>query len=84
MASFRAHLSPNEEATLCRIATGTSDPTDLREADIKRLKALGLIEEDEDGLLATTERGVERSQVETLPLSKPLGQRRLKVRRLPF
>jgi len=34
MASFRAHLSPNEETTLRRIAMGTLESKDVREADV--------------------------------------------------
>ena len=44
MASFRAHLSPNEESTLWRIAANTAELADLREADIKRLTALGSVD----------------------------------------
>jgi hypothetical protein len=83
MASFRAHLSPNEETTLRRIATDTLEPSDVREADAKRLTALGLVE-TADGLLIATERGLQRVQHESPPPAKPQGQRRLKVRRLPL
>jgi hypothetical protein len=57
MASFRAQLSPNEETTLCRIAAGTTDV--VREADAKRLIALGLVAEFE-GKLTATKVGLER------------------------
>ena len=84
MASFRAYLSPNEDTTLRRIAAGTSDAADVREADVKRLVALGLVEEI-DGLLTPTERGIERSQIQRPPQPPaPPGQRRLKPRKLPL
>jgi len=63
MASFLAHLSPNEETTLRRIATSALAPGDIRVADAKRLIMLDLIKE-EDGLLIPTSRGLERLQLD--------------------
>lgn len=83
MASFRACLSPHEEATLRRIALGILGPGDVREADAKRLTDLGLVQEV-DGLMIPTSRGLERLDIEKPPMTKPEGQRRLKARRLPF
>jgi hypothetical protein len=81
MASFRAHLSPNEETTLRRIALDVLESDDVREADAKRLTALGLVKVV-DGLLIPTTKGLERLQIETSPPSQPEGRRRLKGRRL--
>ena len=83
MASFRAQLSPNEEATLRRIALDTLEPGDVREADAKRLTSLGLIQET-DGLLLPTSRGLERLQIENPAAAGPQSQRRLKTRRVPL
>ena len=84
MASFRAHLSRNEETTLSHIAVGTSNPDELREPDIKRLLALGLVTEI-DGILTVTKVGLERCQGSmALGTPKPGCNRRLKQRRLPF
>jgi hypothetical protein len=83
MASFRAHLSPNEETTLRRIAIDVLELGDVREADAKRLMALGLIAAA-DGLLIPTSRGLQRIQIEKPPPTSHQGQRRLKVRKLPF
>jgi hypothetical protein len=63
MASFRAHLSPNEQTTLRRIAIDALAPGEVREMDAKRLIALELIKE-EDGLLVPTSRGLERLQLD--------------------
>lgn len=82
MASFRAHLSPNEETTLRRIAIETLELADVRDEHAKRLMALGLVEAV-DGLLIPTTRGLERLQIEKPPGERPQG-RRLKFRRLPF
>jgi hypothetical protein len=40
-----APLSPNEEVTLRRVALGIARPADLPGKDVKRLKALALVEE---------------------------------------
>jgi hypothetical protein len=45
-----AALSPNEDATLRRIANGGAHPKSLRESDVVRLKRLGLVEESRRGL----------------------------------
>jgi hypothetical protein len=45
-----AALSPNEDTTLRRIANGDAHPRSLREADVTRLKRLGLVEESRTGL----------------------------------
>lgn len=45
-----AALSPNEDATLRRIASGDTHPKSLRESDVARLKRLGLVEECRTGL----------------------------------
>lgn len=45
-----AALSPNEDATLHRIASGGAHPKTLRESDVARLKRLGLVEECRTGL----------------------------------
>ena len=82
MASFR-RLSPNEETTLRRIAMGTLESKDVREADLRRLMALGLVKEA-SGLLIPTGRGLERLSFEEPPPARPPGQRRLKSRRLPL
>ena len=58
MSSFRA-LSPNEETTLRRIVLGTSNPEGLRDADVRRLMVLGLIE-IRDGRQIVTEAGMGR------------------------
>ena len=68
MASFRAHLRPNEMTMLRRIATTALASGDVRETDTKRLIALELIKE-EDGLLVPTRRGLERVQLANLPPS---------------
>jgi hypothetical protein len=83
MASFRAQLSPNEETTLARIATGT-DLGALREADVRRLVALGLVHAI-DGNLTVSESGMDRCEetVRAAVLS-PARDRRRKIRRLPF
>ena len=53
-----APLSANEEVTLRRVALGISTAANLSELDIKRLKALSLIEEHDGGLrLTPTGRG---------------------------
>jgi hypothetical protein len=52
-------LSPNEEVTLRRIALGIAKPAELSKSDVKRLKALALIEENGGGL-ALTPMGRER------------------------
>ena len=84
MAGFRAQLSPNEQTTLQRIAPGTLKPGEVREADVDRLMALGLVEM-KDGLLVLTGRGLERVQIDKSPPSKPQrGRRRLKSRQIPF
>ena len=83
MASDRAHLSPNEETTLQRIALGTLEPGDVREADAKRLMTLGLIRVV-DGLLIPTSRGLERIQIEKAPALTAPAKRRLRTRKLPF
>jgi hypothetical protein len=82
MASFRAHLSPNEETTLRRIAGGTTSPDELGEADTRRLIALGLVMQI-DGELTATEVGMARcaSEITTPTLGR---RRRLKPRQLPF
>ena len=49
-----APLSPKEEGTLRRIATGLSTPALLPTRDIRRLKNLCLIEEVRDELRLTT------------------------------
>lgn len=41
-----APLSPNEELTLRRVASGTFDVEELAQRDIGRLRKLGLIEID--------------------------------------
>ena len=83
MASFR-RLSPNEETTLRRIAMGTLESKDVREADVKRLTALGLIKAA-DRLLIPTGNGLQRLKLEEpAPPSRPPSQRRVKPRRLPF
>jgi len=46
----RAPLSPHEEVTLRRIALGITQAPHLSKSDIKRLKALSLIEENGGGL----------------------------------
>ena len=83
MASFRAYLSPNEETTLRRIAMGVLESKDVREADAKRLTALGLITET-DGLVIPTAKGLERLSFAPPPPSRAPSQRRLKSRKLPF
>jgi hypothetical protein len=83
MATFRAHLSRNEETTLRRVAIGTLGMSDVRVADAKRLVTLELVEVA-DGLLIPTSRGFERLRIEERSPAKPQGQRRLKARRLPF
>lgn len=45
-----AALSPNEDATLHRIASGGAHARSLRESDVVRLKRLGLVEECRAGL----------------------------------
>jgi hypothetical protein len=60
MATFRAELSPHEDATLRRIAAGTANPQEVREADTKRLIALGLVQKI-DGKLIATKVGLDRS-----------------------
>jgi hypothetical protein len=83
MVSFRAHLSPNEETTLRRVAISTLEQDDIRDADAVRLKALGLIREA-DGLLIPTSSGLERLQIKPPPPSRPPTGRRQKVRKSPF
>jgi hypothetical protein len=83
MASFRAHLSPNEELTLWRIAANTANPADLPEANIKRLVALGLVQEI-DGELTATPHGLERCPRHITAPLRPMVRSRLKVRKLPF
>ena len=87
MAGVRAQLSPSEETTFRRIALGILGPSDVREADAKRLTALGLILAV-DSLLIPTRRGLKRIKMksrrqEPSPVEPP-GQRRMKARRLPF
>jgi hypothetical protein len=48
-----APLSANEEVTLRRVALGITKAADLSEVDIKRLKALSLIEDNGGGLRLT-------------------------------
>jgi hypothetical protein len=48
-----APLSANEEVTLRRVALGITQAADLSELDIKRLKALSLIEANGGGLRLT-------------------------------
>jgi hypothetical protein len=55
----RAPLSPHEEVTLRRIALGITQAPHLSKSDIKRLKALSLIEENGGGL-GLTPMGSER------------------------
>ena len=55
----RAPLSPYEEVTLRRIALGITQAPHLSKSDIKRLKALSLIEENGGGL-GLTPMGSER------------------------
>lgn len=80
---FRVHLSPNEETTLRRIATGILELGDVRQAEAERLITLGLVQ-TADRLLIPTGRGLELLQIEKPATAKPAGQRRLKRRRLPF
>jgi hypothetical protein len=54
-----APLSANEEVTLRRVALGIAKAANLSELDIKRLRALSLIEEN-DGSLRLTPTGRER------------------------
>ena len=54
-----APLSANEEVTLRRVALGIAKAAKLSELDIKRLRALSLIEEH-DGSLRLTPAGRER------------------------
>jgi hypothetical protein len=54
-----AQLSPHEDATLCRIAGGAVKPHDFREADTRRLIALGLVQKI-DGALTVTKAGADR------------------------
>ena len=83
-ASFRAHLSPNEETTLLRIAAGTPNRDGLRKSDIERLVALGLVDEIDGGLTATKV-GLERCQGGTSLTPRPVARRRrLKTRQLPL
>ena len=85
MASFRAQLSPHEDSTLRRIAGGTASPEDFREADTKRLIALGLVQRV-DGKLIATRAGAERiTGLTTFTLRQDQqSRRRAKVRQLPF
>ena len=55
----RAPLSPHEEVTLRRIALGITQAPHLSKSDIKRLKALSLIEEN-GGDLGLTPMGSDR------------------------
>ena len=48
--SLLALLSPNEEATLRRIANGGAHPMALRDSHVARLKSLGLIDQTRMGL----------------------------------
>ena len=48
-----APLSANEEVTLRRVALGITKAADLSELDIRRLKALSLIEDNGGGLRLT-------------------------------
>ena len=54
-----APLSPHEETTLRRVALGVSKAAILAKLEVKRLKALALIEE-RDGELRLTDMGRER------------------------
>ena len=84
MASFRAHLSPNEETTLRRIAVGAADWDDIRDADVRRLVALGLVRVI-DGDMVVTKHGFERCPGPAVAPPKPMARRHLKTRRrLPF
>ncbi len=44
-----APLSPNEETTMRRIAYGSMPPQSLRDADVRRLESLGLVEVEARG-----------------------------------
>ena len=50
---LKTPLSPHEEVSLRRVALGISQPADLPVRDIRRLKALSLIEEHGAGLRLT-------------------------------
>jgi hypothetical protein len=54
-----APLSPHEEVTLRRVALGIAQAPHLSKSDVKRLKALSLIDEN-DGGLGLTPAGRER------------------------
>ncbi len=54
-----APLSPHEEVTLRRVALGIAQAPQLSKSDVKRLKALSLIDEN-DGGLGLTPAGRER------------------------
>jgi hypothetical protein len=61
----------------------TLELADVREVDVKRLMASGLIRTANDLLIPTTG-GLERLQIERPPPARSLGQRRMKSRKLPF
>lgn len=54
-----APLSPNEQTTLRRVASGISKPKHLRPASVARLKRLALVEES-DGRIRLTALGQAR------------------------
>ena len=66
-----APLSPNEETTLRRVALGVSKAATLSKLDVKRLKALALIEE-KDGELRLT--GIGRERYLALPRNLVVDQ----------
>jgi hypothetical protein len=66
-----APLSANEEITLRRVALGISKAANLSQLDIKRLKALSLVEEN-GGSLQLTATG--RARYIALPKSAAVDQ----------
>jgi hypothetical protein len=66
-----ASLSANEEVTLRRVALGITKAANLSELDIKRLRALSLIEENAGGLRLTP---IGRERYLALPKSAAVDQ----------
>jgi hypothetical protein len=68
--SLDAPLSPHEEATLRRVANGITKAKHLAPGHVRRLKHLGLVEDDGERLKLTT---IGRQRYAALPKSDSLA-----------
>ena len=78
MASIQEPLTSREETTLRKIVIGDPNVKRVRDADIMRLVAMGLVE------MNVTDAGLERYRGLPQPTEMPPARRRPKSRGTPF